>query len=547
MLNKKYSGAHVIIREDYGWKYYQNNNAKLWFCGYVYDFSIDELIIKMTYIIDNNLENNILLDWIGSLCGHFSFIFESNSSIIASVDKICSIPLFFSKKNDLILISNHAPLLKKRIKLNSVNINKLAKLEIAMSGYTIGSKTLYSDIERIESGECLIYRQSLLNRVRYYTYSPWKTVVKTKSQLQDEFLNVCLTAFKKIKDNVGNRQIVVPLSAGNDSRLIVSGLKEVGVKNVVCFSYGRKGNFETPVSKSVAKKLGYRWIYIQDRLKDKRQFFQSEVYQKYVEAFESFSCNPNVQEVYEVFLLKKTNLVDNNAIIINGSCGDFISGGHIRPISDIKFSQKTIGEINWNKFLNKHYSLWRDLRNSTNDSNIVSELENTLSSRIIEFSNFEERHYAIMEHAEFVGRQSKYIMGQQRTYEYFGYEWRMPLWSDEMLNFWESVPYKYKIDQYLYLETLYKNNWGGVWLDIKVNNKIIYPVSLRWLRTLLKILFIPLGRSRWHRFEKNVLEYFLHTTYAITVAPYLSVLFDRRGYRGANSWLAHQMIQSIKE
>ena len=152
-----------------------------------------------------------------------------------------------------------------------------------------------------------------------------------------------------------------------------------------------------------------------------------------------------------------------------------------------------------------------------------------------------------MEHAEFVGRQSKYIMGQQRTYEYFGYEWRMPLWSDEMLNFWESVPYKYKIDQYLYLETLYKNNWGGVWLDIKVNNKIIYPVSLRWLRTLLKILFIPLGRSRWHRFEKNVLEYFLHTTYAITVAPYLSVLFDRRGYRGANSWLAHQMIQSIKE
>ena len=48
------------------------------------------------------------------------------------------------------------------------------------------------------------------------------------------------------------------------------------------------------------------------------------------------------------------------------------------------------------------------------------------------------------------------------------------------------------------------------------------------------------------RFEKNVLEYFMHPSYSLTVASYLSILFDRKGHRGTYSWLSRQMIQSKK-
>ena len=51
-------------------------------------------------------------------------------------------------------------------------------------------------------------------------------------------------------------------------------------------------------------------------------------------------------------------LVNDDAIIINGSCGDFISGGHIRPTLDMTHTPKSIDEISWNKFLDKHFSLW---------------------------------------------------------------------------------------------------------------------------------------------------------------------------------------------
>ena len=115
-----------------------------------------------------------------------------------------------------------------------------------------------------------------------------------------------------------------------------------------------------------------------------------------------------------------------------------------------------------------------------------------------------------------------------------------------MLNFWESVPYEYKINQRLYIETLHENNWGDVWLDIKANDKKINPYYLRWIRLLFKILFIPAGELKWHRFEKNFFEYFMHPSNALTVESYFKILFDRREYRNANSWLSHKMIEDIR-
>jgi len=459
MIIDKYSDSSIIIREKYGWKKYCINNIKLWFCGYLYDHNVEDFLEKIDEVINNKCKNNVILNLVNNLNGHFAFVIEYNSLVIASVDKICSIPLFFCSKDDGILISNYAPFLKEKCELGSDDLDSGAELEIAMSGHTIGNKTLYNSIKRLESGECLIFNQGLLYIESYYHYSPWKAFVRDKSQLHREFTDICLNIFKQIRDSAGDRQIVVPLSAGNDSRLIASGLKEVGAKNVVCFSYGRKGNFETPISKSIASKLGFKWVYIQDRLKDKRCFFQSEIYYKYIDAFESFSYTHNVQEVYEVFLLQKNKLVDDDAIIINGNSGDFISGGHIRSISEIHSTPHTIDEIDWNKFLDKHYSLWDDLRGPGNDEYIVSKLKKTLPKYIKKSVCFEKYHYAMMEYIECIGRQSKIVIGQQRTYEYFGYEWRLPFWSDEMLNFWESIPYEYKIDQCLYLEILRKNNW----------------------------------------------------------------------------------------
>jgi asparagine synthase (glutamine-hydrolysing) len=541
MINNVSKEVKIIMRERYGWKLYEYNNIKVWFCGYQYNGSIDDMLKKILPLLDcvSTLDKDIL-SWVKNISGHFAIVIETNKGAVAVVDKICTIPIFTAECKNTIFISNHATILKNECKMSYTDLDLSAGLEVYMSGHTIGNKTLYRGIKRLEAGECLLYGNNSISKKYYYTYSPWKTIFRSENQLREEFTKNCINTFKDIKKSIKERQVVVPLSAGNDSRLIASALKEFGVKNVICVSYGRKGNFETPVSKAVAERLGYKWLFLQINMKSKRNFFKSDAYKKYVKDFESYGSIPNIQEIYEVSLLKTNYLIDDDAIIINGNSGDFISGGHVRSISNKLHN-------NWDKFLNKHYSLWGHIRSPDNDNYIICELEKILSLRIKGPIDFEKYHYAIMECLECIGRQSRMVMNQQRAYEYFGYEWRLPLWSDEMLYFWETVPYKYKVDQYLYIKALYESNWGNVWHDIKVNNKIIRPFLLRWFRLILIIIFIPMGRSKWHRFEKNVLEYFMHPSYALTVTSYLSVLFDRKGHRGAYSWLSSQMIKSIKK
>jgi asparagine synthetase B (glutamine-hydrolysing) len=144
---------------------------------------------------------------------------------------------------------------------------------------------------------------------------------------------------------------------------------------------------------------------------------------------------------------------------------------------------------------------------------------------------------------ECIGRQSRLVTNQQRAYDFVGYEWRLPLWSEEFLDFWERVPPQYKVRQRLYKDVLAENNWGGVWKNIDVNKKLIRPNSLRIIRLFIRILVAPFGKKAWHRVEKNIFYYWMHQSYAVTVVPYWKSLFDRIGQRNINSWTANQFIK----
>ena len=61
-----------------------------------------------------------------------------------------------------------------------------------------------------------------------------------KTEFKKKLTQELLKLMKRIGESCKDRQILIPLSGGYDSRLIASGLKKIGVNNVVCFSYGQK-------------------------------------------------------------------------------------------------------------------------------------------------------------------------------------------------------------------------------------------------------------------------------------------------------------------
>jgi len=534
----------IIIREKFGWNLYEISSIKLWFSGYLTEGLTVRNLLDELILLSENPNMETLSKWVRNISGHFSIVVQfSNDSCFLAVDKICSIPIFDVANKNKYVVSNHAPFLKSFFDISDGDTELNSLLEISMSGFTIGDKTIYRKINRLMAGECIFWDNGKRYSSFYYTYLPSRIIKCGYDELKSQFAKVCLSTIKNLIDSVNGRQIVVPLSAGRDSRLIVSCLKELSYENVVCFSYGSLGNYEVSTSRKVSSELGYKWIYVQNTWREKRNFFKSRIYNLYVKEFESYASVPNVQDVYEVYSLKLKKVIDNDAVIVNGNSGDFISGGHIPKLLNLDEKFLAKNSAIWDSFLEKHYSIWRKLRNNLNDRIIISGLNKTISKRYGSKAKGDMLTYAIFESMECIGRQSRLVANQQRAYEFIGHEWRLPLWSEGFLDFWEKVDPKYKIDQKLYNDVLIDNNWGGVWKNINVNNNTIRSHSLRLTRLFLKILVAPFSKMLWHSIEKNIFAYWLHPTYGKSVVSYCSVLFDTRGQRNTNSLTADQFIK----
>ena len=541
--------SKILMREKYGWKKIHSNGVIIWFKGYILSDNLDKIKEKILDYAVSEVQHSEMSLWVKTIRGHFALVIESENWVFAAVDRVGSIPIFYTENNSQNIVGNYAQQLKEYSLSICAEINKSATLEIAMSGYTIGRKTIYKELYQLTAGECLFLQGDKIERSFYYTYSPWNVRERSEESLCKEFSEVTLGTLKQMVESVDGEQIVIPLSAGNDSRLIASGLRHLGVKNVICFSYGKAGNYEEETSKQVAKKLNYPWFSVPVTIKSQRDFFTSEHYNDYVAQFDTLSSVPAVQDIAEVIQLRNISSISKYAVIVNGNSGDFITGGHIPSLARTPSEDNTKSEkdILINTHIDKHYSLWGCLKSDEATRKIKSEIDILIANREIPDSFSFDGIHGLIEVAEYLGRQSKYVVNQQNSYDYAGFEWRLPLWDGMFMDFWESVPVQYKINQNLYKKSLKANDWGGVWTNLPVNHNKISPLYLKLLRNLTKVFFIPLGKGHWHRVEKNLFNYWLDVSCNSAIVPYSDVLLDLRGQRNYVSWLADKYLISHKQ
>lgn len=519
----------VIIKQDASWKRFNSGKSSLWFKGYLYNSSVDNLLNELS-----NLGSTSIYEYLLDLNGHFALVFQNHQFTLVVVDRVRSIPLFYNEHE----ISSNPKFLD-----HHTTVNHNAELSIKMAGYTIGEDTIYSGLQSLTAGQFLLDRKGNKTRENYYQYKPW--LPSSKTSTSDDLAKVTLNILEKLIENLNGRQIVIPLSAGNDSRLIASGLKHLGYKNVKCYSYGILGNFEAQVAKIVAEKLDYEFKFIPLNLQDERKFYRSNEFKEYLDFAETFVAVPYFQSLSTIPRL--SNWIDSDAVFVNGNTGDFISGGHIssaffsenRPKTD-KERLSIVSQAN----MHKNFSLWGFLKTEKNIKNITAQLTNEIPVKLSDHSH--KYDYGLYEYSEFRNRQSKYVISGQRAYEFYGYEWRLPLWDDNYLEFWEKVPLNLKLNQKLYTNMLRTQNWGGVWDDaIPVNKKTIRPRWLVPLRMLMKAGFMFLGKKRWHRFETIFFYYFMDVTRMMCSINYLAVL--RAAFRGPRhhvSWQADEYLKS---
>jgi len=445
-----------------------------------------------------NLEFNEIIDFCKKANGIFAFIKKDGNKLLAGVDRIRSIPIFYGKSDRSFYVSDDPYWILQEIGNNVIDIK--SEKEFLATGYVTGSDTLYENVKQLQAGEIMeadIKNEKIeIKTERYYKYlkqGEFKEEFNDLLKKLDEAIN---NVFSRLIEVLNGRPAVIPLSGGYDSRLIATMFKKFKYDNVICFSYGRPGNKESEISQEVAKNLGFRWEFIPYSNESWYNWYHSKEMQDYIRFADGLSSVAHIQDWPAVWELKKNNKIPENSVFIPGHSADFIAGSHITYVFNDSYG-KISGEKNLIKaILNYHYNLYRWPRE---DFILFKEKILSLLSGI-SANTFEELADAY-EYWDWQERQAKLIVNSVRVYEFWGYDWLIPLWDNELLDFFSKIPLKYRLNKILY-DTYVKQKY-------KYDSEISKPGKNR-VRDSIKRLIVLLGLLEFSRSVKNAIKTFLY-------------------------------------
>lgn len=374
--------------------------------------------------------------------GFYSLVYSLPCQIIASVDRTRSLPLFYGVANSRFYLSDNAEWVRRQV--GDEITDPVAREEFQLVGYVTGQDTLFPHVKQLLAGQCLIATQSE-NGINVCCYRYYRHMYTEPEEYDEQALlqrldQVIVKVMRRLINYAAGRQIVVPLSGGYDSRLIASQLKRLGYDNVLTFTYGAAGNKEAKYSKQVADALGFKWHFVEyshELWRSTQEAGEGLEYQRWASGWSSLA---HEQDWLAVKLMKQQQIVAADAVFVPGHIIVSRGSGNLSEKSLRKLilpETRTAAEI-----YKGHYSLAPGSV-STHDhrfwqKRIIGQIADvgeahTAYSTISFDSN--KTAWAVQE------REAKYIVNSVRVYEFFNYDWWLPFWDNDLIEFWQKLPF----------------------------------------------------------------------------------------------------------
>ena len=437
----------IFCIKNYGYKWTIENN--IFFKGYfILNKTLYRDLSAVNYLTSLNNYNDFIKT-IKSLYGCFAIIIKKEQEVWSAVDRARSIPIYFSTDGCIVSDCAEKIRLELNINIDDVSIKNLSSL--LYTQFTILNNTVYDKIKQLTLGQTLLIKNNSIKYEYYYRHvMNVKEIERSKAfnLLENKLSDV----FDRIITAINNRSVLLSLSGGYDSRLVACMLKEKGVTDVTCFTYGSSSSYEIEISKKTAQNLGYKWYCITYSNDDVKSIFTDEN--------EPFFAMNNTHD-YIIYLqnyialkkLKEQNIININSVIITGLCGDKPSGVSILPqnrYSNIPLTYKGLASSYINNLFYQH-------KINNNILNLYKEeIEDDVKKCDIKLDSI-QNYVALKECMETAGVEARCFLQANRTHEFFGFEWLLPLWDNDYLDFWYSLPLEYKIYQNLYEDYLINN------------------------------------------------------------------------------------------
>lgn len=390
---------------------------------------LHDMFLKEISKCDVSQIKSVFLNFVSSLNGSFAIIAKSRSWLLVAVDHMRSIPLFYAQKENNILISDSAKWILDQFE-NTVP-DKQSSVEFLLCGYVTGADTIFAEVKQLQADEILF--SNLLTgdiQLQFAQKSVYHQLLTINNCHIEQMENILTQVFLRLTDSIKEKTIVVPLSDGYDSRLIVTMLSRLKVEDVICFTYAKAGAKILQTAKKVAQKVGYPWLFVPYDKKTWQACLNDHKTIDFIKKSHNLSTLPNIQDFPAIKYLHEQNLIPPNAVFLPGHTPMMYLHGQ----PDHATLSNVIDTI-----LRKHYTRW-DL--GIKKRKLMPMLRNKIKKALPEdfFIDSAEKAVQAFESWELRERQAKFIVNSVRTYEFFGYEWRLPLWDKELVKFWLVLP-----------------------------------------------------------------------------------------------------------
>ncbi len=355
--------------------------------------------------------------------GLFSIVVRCGDEYHIAADIIRSLPVFYGFNSDSLIICDNLDDYQKQFGKLLISNNNLE--EYFASGYVYGNSNIFEGFHSIQAGELVSIIDHQIRSIRYFEFKLANETLQfldldTFTKTLNRILHASFTRMIEQTPNV-NRWIV-PLSGGHDSRLIVNYLYRMGLKNVLCFTYGLKDNEQSGISKQVATTLNYDWHFVEYTEQKWQELHELDIIDEYLSfAFNGVST-PHLQDFLAVYELKKRGIIHQNDVFVPGHTLDWLAGSNFSQL-DLECRNKD-GAVDRVAKMHTHIS-----KSSSSPLNHLKE--------IYDKANVDPQYF--QEYFNWQEKRTKFMVNSVRTYEFFGYEYRLPYWDLEVVDFWMKI------------------------------------------------------------------------------------------------------------
>lgn len=410
-----------------------------------------------------------------SLNGSWAVVVYKDGEILSATDHRATRPLFFRQCKEKIYFSENA--FDLIFEGEKFNISEDVEKFFALNGFILKDQTLHNDIKRLQAG-CALHFDGKHTKVEFYD----KNILDIRQhpalsyqEVKTKFKEVLEKVFFRAKKLIGDRPIVLPLTAGRDSRLIASLLKKIGFENVHCITYGiGEDCFEYQKAKIIASKLGYNHTFVSSIPKDCGYlgYTQNNDIIDYLKYICSLSSSYYFAEYEPAKWILNNYPAGSLPIVLPGHNGDEIRGESlIHPFFLDKNPKKMID-----------YLTMREGGNRV----IGKEEFKTIRSMIEAEINKYPKHFdTICKYEHYINYEvmPKFYTNSSKSWRYFGISVFLPFLDKELCETVYSIPIKYRWGRKIYEEISneYYSEYGITFSDDvnseQLMNSLIFKVK----------------------------------------------------------------------